>query len=127
MKAQRRTAKKLAGRQVFEFSRRRPKNLLRVAHNSTGVWILAARDNFSARDKTVFVHYLAEEGFIPEGYRAFSAEDERRWGLRWLVEEPGAGAKNRGKTHKADAFVIRLLGYGYLLWVIQIAALMVTS
>jgi hypothetical protein len=127
MKAQRRAAKGLAGRHVFEFARRHPKNLLRVTHNSTGVWILAARGNFSPRDKTLFVHYLVDEGFIPDQYRAFSAREEGTWaGLKWLIEEPHVGSTGPGRTHRADAFMIRLLAYGFLLWVVQIA-LLVTS
>jgi len=128
MKAQRRIASGLGSRHVFEFSPRRPKNRLRVTHNTTGVWILAARDNYSPRDKLVFIHYLAEEGFIPDRYRTFSIGIEGAGaGLKWLVEQPRMGSNNPGTAQRANAFMIRLLTFAFSLFLIQIAALVLMS
>jgi hypothetical protein len=126
MNAQRRAAKLWAGRRAFQFVRKSPENVLRVQPSKSTVTILAARDNFSSRDKTCFVHYLANEGFIHERYRRFSAEDSAQWPtLEWVVEKGcrRAASPSPGATRLARAFMTRLLVYEFLAWVIQMSAL----
>jgi hypothetical protein len=130
MKTRRKPEKTPAGLSSFEFRHQAPENLLRVERDGAGVTIRAARDNFSLRDKTFFVRYLANEGFISQRHRRFAAEQRGgRGGLEWLVEEghPRTGWTSAGATPRATAFMIRLFVYGFLVWVLQITMLFVTA
>jgi hypothetical protein len=87
------------------------------------VVIHASRDDFSPREKTLFVHYLVAEGFIPDVHRGFCAENGGSTGLQWRVE---AGSPGLRGGRRSDSFMTRLLVYGFVLWVIQMAALLLT-
>jgi hypothetical protein len=128
MKAHRRIARNL-GLQTFEFVPRRPLNSLRVEISQGGVVIRASRDNFPPHDKDAFVHYLAEEGFIPEWYRNFSATQGETWtSLQWVVDKTyhAQGSGKIGAIRGARRFVARLLAYEVLVWLIQLVALFLT-
>ena len=125
MNTRRKTAKAVLALRKFEFHHKHPRNFLRVEHYATGVLIRVARDNFSPKDKTCFVQYLANEGFIPHGYCAFSAEDpDNRPVLEWIVEDLESGHSSMAR--RVGAFMVRLLVYEFLAWVAQLAALFLT-
>jgi len=113
---------------TFEFPHRHPENFLKVESNETAVRIRAARDNFTARDKAFFVRHLANEGFIADRYRSYSDECGAP-GIEWVIE--GASIHTEVKETKphsrADAFMMRLVIYSFLLWLIQITFLLLIS
>lgn len=110
--------------QIFEFPHRHPQNFLRVESDGERVRIRAARDNFTARDKTFFVRHLANEGFIADRFRWVSEQRAGASGIEWLVEVPhNTDSKNSRCYRRADAFMIRLLAYGVVLWLIELTFL----
>jgi len=125
MNTRRKTAKAVLALRKFEFHYKRPRNFLRVEHFATGVTIRAARDNFTPKEKAYFVHYLANEGFIPQGYCTFSAEDpDNPPVLEWIVEDLDSGHSSIAR--RARAFMVRPLVYEFLAWVAQLATLFLT-
>jgi hypothetical protein len=110
--------------QIFEFPHRHPENFLRVESDGERVRIRAARDNFTARDKTFFVRHLANEGFIADRFGRFCEECGGLSGIEWLVEvPPNTDSKNARCYRHGDGFMIRFLVYGVLLWLIELTFL----
>ncbi len=102
--------------ELFELSIRRPENHLLIENRADTVFIRAARDNFSPREKRFFVRYLATEGYIPPRYRWFSECEETGYSrLTWSIDgfrEPPLAEVRR----KAVRQVLRaILGAG-LVW-----------
>src|SRR5260370_1000686 len=128
MKARRKAARTPGGVRSFKFDHERPQNSLRVEYGPSGVTIRAARDNFSPRDRTFFVQYLASEGFIPQWYRRSAVEQTGAGtGLEWIVEDcSNAACASPGATRRAKAFMIRLFAYEVLAWMTQLTALCLT-
>jgi hypothetical protein len=124
--AQRQTAKLAVRQHSFVFLRSRPRNFLRVEIQGRGVVVRAARDNFSPRDKTAFVRYLVAEGFIAERYRRFRADRaELCPRLEWRVDGPSVAPDSKKPFWAAqtNAFMLRALVYGFVLWVIELVTL----
>lgn len=114
--------------QTFEFVHRRPDCVLKVENHQTGVRICATRDCFSARDKEFFVRHLAAEGFIPDRYRWFSGDSgDPSSGLDWCVEDCLNYSRAAVSQRRANAFMIRLLVCVSILWVVEIAFLILKN
>jgi hypothetical protein len=128
MKAQKPQRQAFAS-QTLEFLHRRPGCVLRVENHETKVRIRASSDAFSTRDKEFFVRHLAAEGFIPDRYRWFSGDcNEPSSGIDWHVEDccvndSGAGVPRR----RANAFMVRLLVCFSILWLAELAFLLLKS
>jgi hypothetical protein len=129
MKAHRKSEGPASASQTFEFVHQRPDNVLRVENHETGVRIRATRGGFSARDKEFFVRHLAAEGFIPDRYRWFSGDfDETSSGLDWCVEDCSVdNSGTAGPRRRANGFMIRILVCASILWIVEIALLLLTS
>lgn len=131
MKAPRKPGKPLGNPSRFQFTHRHPENTLRVEQDPiAGVTIRAARDNFSLRDKTFFVNYLADEGFISQQYREFVAVHGEAWpGLEWVVVERYSRyhSETSGGTRRARSFMMRLLIGASLLWLTELTFLLLAS
>ena len=97
--------------------------------NGTAVKIRAVRDNFTARDKAFFVRHLANEGFIADRYRSYSDDWGGATGIEWVIEGASIQTDVEGSKpqRRADAFMMRLVIYSFLLWLIQITFLLLRS
>jgi hypothetical protein len=84
--------------QKVEFSIARPDNCISVEQQDERVVIRATRDNFSQREKSFFIRYLAAEGYIPAAYQWF-AESDLEWSscLSWIVDSAGLRANHSPK------------------------------
>lgn len=98
--------------------------LVLVEPADDAVTIRATRDTFSDRRKEYFIHELAAEGFIDDGYRWFSLADANpartvRWRIdfSWLEIGPELRATAR-------RFMLRTLGAAALLWLGLMTALL---
>ena len=71
-----------------EFYNRSPENFLLVENHEDGsVVIRAALDNYSERRKSLFIHELASEGFIPDEYQFMTnVEEDGSLGARWVID-----------------------------------------
>ena len=101
----------------FEFYVPDLDNMVLVEDGPEGVVIRAARNNFSERRKSFFIHELAAEGYIPDIYQWFSDPAGNPYGLRWVVDcswlrIPEVVVRN------ARRFMIRLLAGSVLLFLI---------
>jgi hypothetical protein len=70
-----------------EFYFRKPDNMILVENGDDGVVIRASHDNFSERRKSLFIHELASEGFIPE-HLHWSTESDfaSPFGVKWVID-----------------------------------------
>ncbi len=109
-----------AGRREFRFCHPRPRNVLEVFTEEHRVVVVAARDNFSERDKFTFVRHLALEGFIPSGCRwCPEAWPDAALPVEWESTAP-AGATETLRR-RANAFMVKLFLAGGLAWVGSLA------
>ena len=90
--------------------------LVQVEQVENSVIIRATHDTFSERRKEYFIHELAAEGFIDDGYRWFSFTDAPgsrpvRWlvGCSWMKISPQVTVATR-------RFMLRLFCAAALLW-----------
>lgn len=97
--------------------------LVRVERSGDAVTIRATRDTFSVRRKEYFIHELAAEGFIDDGYQWFSLGDiHSARPIRWLVDFTWLGISPE-LTAAARRFMLRMLGAAAMLWVGLMTAL----
>ena len=122
IRTKRKTASQIEQRKAFVFSWSRPSNSLTVEQVGSGVLIHSAR-YLSSQDRTVFVRYLVEEGFISETYRGFSAKNASSWpGLQWLIG-PARSSKTPLGVWRTNVFLTPLLVSGFILWLFELIAL----
>jgi hypothetical protein len=71
-----------------EFYHRFPENFLLVENREDGgVVIRAVFNNYSERRKTMFIHELAAEGFIPDEFQFMTnVEEDGFLGVRWVID-----------------------------------------
>ena len=125
MKAHR---KKAPAHRSFVFHHQSPKNVLRVLHDDSRVLILAARDNFSDRDKAFFIRHLIAEGFIDDETNPAQASQVTETSVQWQVEAPLSALSapqphTRCPQKRTRAFMMRLLICSGLLWLLELALL----
>jgi hypothetical protein len=101
----------------FEFFVPDLDNLVLVENGPEGVVIRAARDNFSERRKSFFIHQLAAEGYIPDVYQWFSDPTDNPHGLRWVIDCSWLRIPDV-VIRRARGFMIRLLVGSVLLFLI---------
>jgi hypothetical protein len=100
----------------YEFAFPQLDTLVRVDQAEDLVLIRATRDTFSSMRKESFIHELAAEGFIDDGYQSFSAtEAHPACPLRWRIDVSWLklDAEQAALTRR---FVFRLFGGAVLLW-----------
>ena len=99
-----------------ELSISRPENLLLIENHANEVVIRAARDNFSSRQKSFFIRYLAAEGYIPEKYQSVvSSQSGVEPRVKWLIDDSWIECPG-GPNRKALRQILGLIGYAGLLW-----------
>ena len=108
---------KPAFREKLEFSMVRPDNRVSLEYQGERVVIRTMRDNFSLRDKSFFIRYLAAEGFIPETYQWF-AEADSEWSssVTWTVDD--AKLRSGHSSNKALRQILGLVGCVALGWLL---------
>ena len=74
-------------------------NHVLIENGPSGVVISTTRDNISDSRKSLLIHQLAAEGFIPDRYEWFSepAEDGLL-GVKWTAISPSRATKAEGHT-----------------------------
>jgi len=100
--------------QPIELYDNRLDTLARIETDGTRVVIRTTRDNITAGAKAAFVHYLANEGFIPEHYRWYSchsAAAEPR--IQWLTDSSWVSLGRQGMRFGAKLW--SFLTWGRLL------------
>ena len=114
----------------FQFTHHSPENALTVENYPGGVIICASRDNFSLRQRQLFIDYLATEGFIPDRYRSGSNQSDAATVVRvqWLVSTRGSDAALQTATaaRRTARFLIGLFAFVCLIWLLQLAVLFLT-
>ena len=104
----------------FEFYFPNSDTLIQVGTTDDNVTIRATRATFSDRRKECFIHELAAEGFIPDGYRWYATGGRGvRWILdrSWLKVDPEVAAQTR-------RWMMKLFISGGLLWVLSLSLLL---
>jgi hypothetical protein len=92
-----------------------PQNRLLIENHAGSIVIRAAQDNFSLREKTFFIRYLAAEGYIPQRYEWFAdAETVPFSGLTWLVDS--SWLKQSEPQRTALRQIVRLIFGALLFW-----------
>jgi hypothetical protein len=100
-------------------------NLVLVENNDDGVVIRAARDNFSERRKSFFIHRLAAEGYIPDVYQWFSNPTaDGLHGVKWVIDYSWLRLPE-ACLRRSRRFMIRLLAASCLLWLIAMRLVLV--
>ena len=100
-----------------ELSIAHPDNLVSIENHEDSVVIRAVRDNFSPREKSFFIRYLAAEGYIPASYQWFAdPESECSSRLSWLVDSAKLPAHHSHK--KALRQILCLIGWVSLVWLV---------
>jgi len=93
-----------------------PENRLRIETQGGGIVIHSARDDFSPREKSLFIRYLAAEGFIPERYEWLAdPETAQLCGLTWLVDSSLITQKSE-RHLKALRQIVRVILCALLFW-----------
>lgn len=131
MKARRKIEKTSSDLGPFEFRHRRPENTLVVENHPGRVTICAARDNFSARQRRLFVDYLVAEGFIPGSYRLRtmpSSTGSSSGEIQWLVLSPADDHQSRTAiaARRTTRFMLGLFAFVCGIWLLQLAILYLT-
>jgi hypothetical protein len=90
-----------------------PQNRLRIETQAGGIVIHSARGDFSPREKSLCIRYLAAEGFIPERYEWFA--DPEFCGLTWLVDSSWITQKSEPHL-KALGQIVGVLLCALLFW-----------
>ena len=101
---------------VFEFKFPQLDTLVRVERSSDRVVVRATRDSFNEDRKIRFIHELAAEGFIPDGYQWYSG-DATGTNLQWVVERRLSGVPESA-IRTARRFMIGLLAAGAVLFLL---------
>src|SRR5258708_6563559 len=102
-------------------------NLILVENWPEKTVIRVTRDNFSERRKSFFIRHLAAEGYIPTDYASSPADGgSGDSGLQWIVDSswPRTGPE---PVRRGTPFMIRLLVYGFLLWLESMALLLLIA
>jgi len=111
----------------FEFCFPEFDTLVQVEETDGEVVIRATRNTFSARRQECFIHELAAEGFIDDGYRWFSSADANpSHRIRWLVDHSWLEISPE-LTASTRRFMLRLLGATALLWLVLMTTLFVRA
>ena len=130
MNARRKTERTPSELGRFQFTHHSPENTLTVENYPGGVIIRAARDNFSLRQRRLFINYLATEGFIPD--RCGSGSDELGGAtmvrVQWLLSTRDNDAHQQATSaaRRTAKFMIGLFAFVGLIWLLQLAVLFLT-
>jgi hypothetical protein len=94
----------------------RPENVVVIENHASSVLIRLAKDNFSSRQKSFFIRYLAAEGYIPEYYQRFVDHDEEFSScLKWRIDN-SLESRRAPAQRKALRDLLRVLFCVTLLW-----------
>ena len=107
----------------YEFCFPEKDTLVLVEVAEEGVTVRATRDTFPDQRKASFVRELSSEGFIGDNYGWFSSTGTESYlGVNWLIDYSWLVIPPRALA-TARRFTLRLLAFGLVFWLGQMAVL----
>lgn len=107
------------------FSIHNPFNLIEIENQGDHVLFRAAYDNFSKRRKAFLIRQLAAEGYIPDCFEHFT-EHTVSSELIWVVDRSLLYLAPEARQ-SSSRFMRRLVLGGCLLWLVELAVLLLRT